>query len=287
MHLATIMYHHGAGNISEHRLRKPQSGKGRGDPRAIREQIEKNNIAREAMHERLQPVYEELIQIAEDVGMVWDTSPIESMTGFQASHQLAGKRYLPPHSKLSHPTATDLSSTATSNTTTPSPVSSPSLSSIAKPQSTASIKATTSPPPRPSLGLTGYKYTLDTDSAQYASDLGIVAPVYLAALHVRSPQLRARAVVLLRKSWPLEGFWDGNMLAELLDRLFTIDEGGARSNGTSSSTKDESEQLVGETATNAATATIHGREILENVGSTLIGGTDIPGMLAKLGDLQL
>lgn len=55
-------------------------------------------------------------------------------------------------------------------------------------------------------------------------DMEIVSPLYYVAGKCRHPQLRRRAIALLRQTVRREGLWDSNMAAAIAERLMTIEE---------------------------------------------------------------
>lgn len=149
--------------------------------------------------------------------------------------------------------------------------------------------------------------SLNTETGQFAVDLGVVSPMYLAALHVQDRSLRARALAVMRSAGALEGFWNGEALADLLEKIFAATEGhgiedggdgnpqGERCDdhkpgvgtGNSSNTR---QALPGEAkgGPQPAGRVMYGKtSLLDGVGLTITGGSAIPGLMERLQGLRL
>ncbi|KAK3685010.1 hypothetical protein B0T22DRAFT_500043 [Podospora appendiculata] len=60
----------------------------------------------------------------------------------------------------------------------------------------------------------------------FSADLGIVPPLYVVATKCRDPQIRRRAIQLLRSSSRREGMWDSELVARISMWIADIEEGG-------------------------------------------------------------
>jgi hypothetical protein len=61
-------------------------------------------------------------------------------------------------------------------------------------------------------------------SSSFLFDMEIVSPLYYVATKCRHPQIRRRAIVVLRNSQRREGLWDSDMAAAIAERQMEIEE---------------------------------------------------------------
>ncbi|TKA82888.1 hypothetical protein B0A55_01172 [Friedmanniomyces simplex] len=55
-------------------------------------------------------------------------------------------------------------------------------------------------------------------------DMEVVSPLYFVGIKCRHPQIRRRAIALLRQSMRREGLWDSNMAAAIAERIAVLEE---------------------------------------------------------------
>ncbi|KAK3671148.1 hypothetical protein LTR78_008949 [Recurvomyces mirabilis] len=63
-----------------------------------------------------------------------------------------------------------------------------------------------------------------TQQATFLFDMEIVSPLYFVGIKCRHPQLRRRALAVLRSSVRREGLWDSDMAAVIAGRVVTLEE---------------------------------------------------------------
>ena len=59
---------------------------------------------------------------------------------------------------------------------------------------------------------------------EFSLDLSLVSPVYAVAHKCREPNLRRRAIALLKKAQRQEGLWDSTIAARVAERIVAIEE---------------------------------------------------------------
>ena len=63
-------------------------------------------------------------------------------------------------------------------------------------------------------------------ATNYSFDIGVVGPLYHAAMQCPGKAMRREAIALLRESQRKEGLWDGAMAAEIAEREMDAEENG-------------------------------------------------------------
>ncbi|KAK5120504.1 hypothetical protein LTR85_006159 [Meristemomyces frigidus] len=70
----------------------------------------------------------------------------------------------------------------------------------------------------------GTREQRQTHPSTFLFDMEVVSPLYHVALKCRHPQIRRRAIALLRQSVRREGLWDSNMAAAIASHIMRIEE---------------------------------------------------------------
>lgn len=71
---------------------------------------------------------------------------------------------------------------------------------------------------------TGTREQRQTYASTFLFDMEVVSPLYHVALKCRHPQIRRRAIVILRNSIRREGLWDSNMAAAIATHIMRSEE---------------------------------------------------------------
>ena len=66
--------------------------------------------------------------------------------------------------------------------------------------------------------------TSDKRKIEFSLDVSLVSPVYAVAHKCREPNLRRRAIAILKKAQRQEGLWDSTIAARVAERIVAIEE---------------------------------------------------------------
>ena len=62
------------------------------------------------------------------------------------------------------------------------------------------------------------------NSSSFLFDMEVVSPLYFVATKCRHPQIRRRAIAVLKSTWRREGLWDSDMAAAMAELVMEIEE---------------------------------------------------------------
>ena len=230
IHLKTLMFRSGAGNVQcsdlwhgEHEASLPPSWNSSSSPPSDKT-IKKDD----GLHSRDTQMSQVIYSLQQDFAYIITLA--EEIQGiYPAGTQLPdlGMSCYSPTTALSPDTAAD----------TPQITAASSPTSL---MTDAHLGASSSPPamnmqafrsPQPVSQLTTStgspkpcSHPPNPGIARFTVDIGVISPMFLAALHVKDKSLRSRALAAMRSAKSLEAFWDGVALADLLGKMFSMKE---------------------------------------------------------------
>lgn len=291
IHLETLMFRRGAGclanydtqqyNFSKISSTNPPPGEktSTNDNHAC---DESQDARREQVMNSLQRDFEYLINIAEEIQ---DADNLRRQpTNLALVYQST--------SRGSTPQSSTPGTSAPSPDSTPSPISYSSVphqqESIAdslsgnNSGSQSQLPRLTPRPPPPQAAL--------QPLAHYAVDLGVVSPMYLAALYVKDRSLRTRALAVMRSANGIEGFWNGQILAAMLEKMFAITDDNAKDGLDPASREMSVESKITVTSKNSTDhcgMKMTRAELLDGVEQNICGGIAIPSLAERLEGLEI